>query len=178
MRYYQEIADKKGFVAFQFKKPKLIKPDVNYRIFYEHEYTKYSLAKYFGLKLNSKEMNSPQISATSFFIKKNNRNINFLEHWLKACGNLNLINNTKSILPNHKDFKSHRNDQSAFSLLCKIYKIHTFSVYDDFEVAYKNNLIYWGHLKNSPMQFRRKLIYFSLNKLKKRIFKLLKISND
>jgi hypothetical protein len=174
--YYQQIADKKGFVAFDFKNPKIKKLDINYPTLREYEYTKYNLAKYFGLKLNSKEMNSPHICATNFFIKKNNRNINFLKDWLRACSNLNLINNTKSTLQNHKDFKSHRNDQSAFSLLCKIYKMHTISVYDDFENAYKNNLIYWGHLKHSPMQHRRNLIYISLFKLKKKIIKLFNIS--
>jgi hypothetical protein len=167
--YYQQIAEKNGFVAFQFKRPKTKKKNIEYPIIYEREYTKYDLAKYLGLKLKSNEMNSPQIVSGNFFIKKNNRNINFLKDWLKICNRLNLIDNSKSILKNHNNFKAHRNDQSAFSLLCKKYKIKTFSVYDDFENAYKNNKGYWGHLKNSVMQHRRDLKYISFYKFKKKV---------
>jgi hypothetical protein len=169
---YQRIAEKEGFVAFDFSKPKLIDPALKYPIIHEYEHTKHDLAKYLNLKLSSKEMNSPHICATNFFIKKNNKNINFLKDWLNVCNNINLINNTKSVLKNHKNFKVHRNDQSAFSLLCKIYKMNILSVYDDFENAYKNNKIYWNHLQKSPIQHRRSLRYVSFYKLKNKILSI------
>ena len=166
---YQKIADKKGFLGFEFKKPKFANRNLTYPIVSEYEHTKHDLAKHLNIKLNSKEMNSPQICATNFFIKKNNKNIIFLKNWLNTCNNTNLIDNSKSILKNHKNFKAHRNDQSAFSLLCKIYKMNTISVYDDFENAYKNDKVYWKHLKYSPIQHRRNLKFISFYKLSRKI---------
>jgi hypothetical protein len=166
---YEKICNLKNSISFQFCQPNYKIDGLIYETLPEYKFTKHDLANYFNLSINSNHMKSPQICATSFFIKKNKKNIEFLKKWLKTFDNMKLIDNTASILNNHKEFISHRNDQSSFSILSKINNNFTMSVYDHFEYALMNNKPYWAHLEKSPMVHKRDLRFFSFYKIQKKI---------
>jgi hypothetical protein len=78
-----------------------------------------------------------------------------------------LIDNS---LDNFRDkFVSPRNDQSIFSILCKLNKIFTLSAYEGLEPLFFKNNIIWDYKKKIPIQYKRKLLYLNFNKIKKKI---------
>jgi hypothetical protein len=62
-----------------------------------------------------------QLIATSFLIKKNDKNIKIVNEWYDLCCNYHLVDDSPSISKNYEIFVEHRHDQSIFSLLRKIY---------------------------------------------------------
>ncbi len=66
-------------------------------------------------------MNSGQLIATSFILKKCNHTIDLVNKWYNFCCNYHLIDDTPSINKNHSNFKDHRHDQSIFSIIRKKY---------------------------------------------------------
>jgi hypothetical protein len=83
----------------------------------EKSWTKMDLINY----LNSYNMlNTKQIHATIFMIKKTHTSINIVKEWYDTSCNYNLIDDNNNNL-NEPEFKEHRHDQSVFSLLCKKY---------------------------------------------------------
>lgn len=167
LSYYEKICRKKDMVVFSYSEPKKKIKGLIYPSYTESHFTKANLIKFFKLKKNSKHLSSTQISATSFFIKKNLKNIKFIKTWIKVCRKNNLIDHTPSNILNHPKFIVHRNDQSIFSLLCKLNKIFKVSIYNDFEGAFKNGILYWDHLNKSPLLHKRDLLYLSFGRLKR-----------
>ena len=78
---------------------------------------------------------------------------------------------------NHKDFIENRHDQSVYSLLCKKYKLQSFSAFEC-DWAYLDNDRTWEHNKNSPILAKRDLEYSILkrffNRQKKNIRRLIR----
>lgn len=66
-------------------------------------------------------LNTKQIMATIFILKKTEKTINFIKEWYETSCNYHFIDDSISNLQNDPDFKEHRHDQSIFSLLCKKY---------------------------------------------------------
>jgi hypothetical protein len=62
-----------------------------------------------------------QLIATSFIIKKNDKNVQIVNQWYELACNYHLIDDTPSISKNYDIFVEHRHDQSIFSLLRKMY---------------------------------------------------------
>ena len=125
------------------------------------------LFDFFKIKKNDKILNTPQYSAGSFFIKKNKKNINFIKKWVKISKNRKLIDNSLNTFSDK--FVSPRNDQSIFSILCKLNKIFALSVYEGLEPLLLKKKVIWNYKKNVPVQFRRKLLYLGFYKIKKKI---------
>ena len=98
-----------------------------------------------------------------------------LKQWLKVFENMLLIDDSISVLKNHKNFIEHRHDQSVFSLLCKLNNIFSLSVYENCEWSLDNKGRNWDHLIESPIQARRDLKYVSFYAFKKKIKKFLNI---
>jgi hypothetical protein len=75
------------------------------------------------LELNNNNiLNSNQLMATSFILRKCNNTINLVNEWYKVMtSNYNLIDDSPSLLNNDISFIEHRHDQSVFSLLRKKY---------------------------------------------------------
>ena len=132
---------------------------INYPERQEYKYTKSDLLKYFNF-INSKEItDTPQFWAGSFFIKKNDFCIRFLEKWIEVFkNNFELINDSPSSKKNYSGFIENRHDQSVFSLLCKKNSILSVSAYES-DWAIKNNQRTWEHNKTNPFLAKRDLKY-------------------
>ncbi len=146
----------------------------------ERKYTKGDLLDYFGYYNNYPITEAPQYMAGCFFIKKNEQSINFLNEWLEIFDKrFDLVDDTPSRLNNLNGFIENRHDQSIFSLLCKKYKLNSFSAYEC-EWAYLNNKRTWEHNLGSPLLAKRDLKYNifkrflnrqkkNLNRIKKKV---------
>ena len=173
--FYQDMCDENNVLSFQYFDPAIKKLNFIYPNYLENQYTKADLMKYFNLDFNHTHMNTAQIWSGTFFIKKNSKNMEFLKQWLKVFENMLLIDDSISVLKNHKNFIEHRHDQSVFSLLCKLNNIFSLSVYANCEWSLDNKGRNWDHLIEAPIHARRDLKYVSFYAFKKKIKKLLDI---
>ena len=125
----------------------------------EIEYSKADLLKYFNVYNNKNVKESPQFWAGCFFIKKNKESINFINEWINVFETkYDLIDDTPSKTKNFTEFLENRHDQSVYSLLCKKYKLESFSAYEC-DWVYLNNKRTWEHNKLSPILAKRDLRY-------------------
>jgi hypothetical protein len=68
-----------------------------------------------------------QIAACSFLIKKTDRTVELVKKWRDVCyDHKNLIDDTESKIENDGTFSEHRHDQSILSILVKKMKIELF----------------------------------------------------
>ena len=144
----------------------------------EKEYTKGDLLHYFEVYDNKCIIETPQFWAGCFFLKKTETSINFLNEWIEVFEKrFDLIDDTESKTLNYKDFIENRHDQSVYSLLCKKYKLQSFSAFEC-DWAYLDNDRTWEHNKNSPILAKRDLEYSILkrffNRQKKNIKRLIR----
>ena len=159
LKKYINLCKKKNMITFQYKIPKSshFKNFSNYKYqrYFEYEYTKMDLFKY--LNITKKEIfNSEQIMSGIIFLKNNNYSLNILNKWEEILKYNHLINDAKSLIPNHNNFIEHRHDQSVFSLICKQKKVYTLSS-SECEWAEFRNKRTWEHLNNFPiLAFRDK----------------------
>ena len=125
----------------------------------EKAYTKGDLLDYFGYYSNENIIKSPQYWAGCIFIKKTDKSINFINQWLEVFDkNFDLIDDSISKINNYSDFVENRHDQSVYSLLCKRYKLKSFSAYEC-DWACLDNKRTWEHNKYSPILAKRDLKY-------------------
>ena len=134
----------------------------------ERKYTKGDLLEYFDFYNSTEVTHSPQFWAGCFFIKKTDTSINFLDEWLSIFDkNFKLIDDSPSIKKNLVGFEENRHDQSVYSLLCKKYKLKSFSAYEC-EWVYLNNERTWQHNKDCPILAKRDLKYSIFKRFLKR----------
>jgi hypothetical protein len=94
----------------------------------EKSWSKMSLVNY--LECNRKDyLESGQINATTFLLKKTPKIIHLVNEWLDVSSLEWTIDDTQSDVPNDSSFSDHRHDQSVFSLLRKKYSC--FSIEDE-----------------------------------------------
>ena len=72
---------------------------------------------------NEKELNAPQLFATTFTLRKCDHSVNIVKKWYETSCIYHNIDDTPSIQPNDPSFIDHRHDQSIFSLLRKKYGV-------------------------------------------------------
>jgi hypothetical protein len=70
-------------------------------------------------EVNEKMMNSGQLVGGIFVLRKCQNTNNLINEYYDLCQNYNLIDDSKSKLPNDPTFIAHRHDQSVFSILRK-----------------------------------------------------------
>jgi hypothetical protein len=145
----------------------------------ECAYTKGDLLKHFEVYDDYEITQSPQFWAGCFFIKKHEKSINFLNKWIEVFEDrFDLIDDTPSKVKNFPEFLENRHDQSVYSLLCKKYKLHSFSAFEC-DWVYLNGKRSWEHNKFSPILAKRDLRYNILkrfiNRQKKTYRRLKKI---
>jgi hypothetical protein len=87
---------------------------------YEKTWTKMDLINYLNL-FDDKFLNSKQLVAGIFILRKCDTTIKLTTEWYKTMCNYNLIDDSPSILNNDITFIENRHDQSVFSLLRKKY---------------------------------------------------------
>ena len=73
-------------------------------------------------------------------------------------------NDSFSKIKNYSDFVENRHDQSVYSLLCKRYKLKSFSAYEC-DWACLDNKRTWEHNKYSPILAKRDLKYSIFRRL-------------
>ena len=149
-------------------------------------YTKGDLLKHFDVYNNDEVTQSPQFWAGCFFIKKHEKSINFINEWIEVFQKrFDLIDDTPSKIKNYSEFIENRHDQSVYSILCKKYKLKSFSAFEC-DWVYLNNERSWQHNKLSPILAKRDLRYGifkrfinrqkkTYRRLKKKILKRFKI---
>lgn len=112
----------------------------------EKNWSKGDLLNYFNVYDKKNITHTPQLQAGVILIKKCIEAEIFLLNWISVCDkNYRLIDDSESLIPNHDGFISHRHDQSAFSILCKINGCITIPNSD----IYRNNT--WSDMKNYPI---------------------------
>jgi len=84
---------------------------------FEYQWNKSDLFDLIGSSTD--DINSGQIHATTFFIRKCEKTINIINEWYNISCNYHMISDSPSIIPNHPQFRDHRHDQSILSLLLK-----------------------------------------------------------
>lgn len=70
---------------------------------------------------SKKYINTPQILATFFILRKSDEAIEFINSWQDNVNDNRILSDDCNVLgkPNYKEFIEHRHDQSVLSLLCK-----------------------------------------------------------
>lgn len=161
--YFERVSQTpSGIVGFQFTPlsfPITIKGHEVYD-FLEFQWTKGDLFDYFAVRQNNDIVNTEQISATTFFIKKNPNTMAFATNWLNTVyDDFSLLDDTPSRSINFPGFIEHRRDQSIWSILCKMNGVETISA-EEIEGFYhkslsSSNADCWGKMNKYPIQARR-----------------------
>ena len=155
LKEYINISEKEGILGFQYKIPNFkLEKKLKFQVYFEKQYTKSDLFKFFNIELSSPIANSEQIWSGTMFFKNDLKTKSFLKKWLEICEENHLIDDSASVNKNHKDFIEHRHDQSIFSILCKMNDVFLLSV-SECEWAEDENGRYWDHLKNFPILAKR-----------------------
>lgn len=96
----------------------------------ERQWTKNDIFRHFGVENNPKFTESSHICATLIFMKKSAKTIQIITEWLDIFKNhWNLVDDSPSQTPNHKDFRENRHDQSIWSMINKKYGLKNFDDY-------------------------------------------------
>jgi hypothetical protein len=90
----------------------------------EKHWTKLSVARLMGCEA-AEIMDSGQIMAGIFGLKKNKYMVELIQEWLDICSMEWTIDDSVQSVANDPEFKEHRHDQSVFSLLRKREKFCT-----------------------------------------------------
>jgi hypothetical protein len=83
----------------------------------ERTHTKRDLLVF--LNIDETVLGTVQFASGVLIIKKNNFTIKFIDDWCMLCNIDHFINEDVSFYPEHKEFVSHKNDQSILSCLAK-----------------------------------------------------------
>lgn len=118
----------------------------------EKNWTKMSLVNFLGC-CDSKYLDTGQINATVFLLKKTKENVELINEWFHICSLEWTIDDTPSDLMNDLSFCEHRHDQSVFSLLRK--KRECFTIVDE---TYPTNTHDWFDplVRNVPILATRR----------------------
>ena len=151
---------KKWLLPFQYKIEDI---NLDKNFYYprreEYKFTKSDLLNYYGCLNNKSILETPQYWAGTFFIKKTDTSIKFINEWLNIfLERFDLVDDTPSKIKNHKNFIENRHDQSVFSILCKKNNLESLSAYEC-DWVMLNHKRTWEHNLNSPILAKRDLEY-------------------
>lgn len=88
----------------------------------EGDFTKKEAFELLNLSMDEFK-NSRQFQASFMAFRKSDRSVKFVEEWLKACCDMNIISPNVNFGEQIATFQEHRMDQSCFSLMCKKYHV-------------------------------------------------------
>lgn len=90
----------------------------------ESKWTKGDVFKHFDCLDDKNIYNTRQFTANRIIIRKNENSMNTIKLWWDTAKKYsNLFDDSKSTVPNFKNFRENRHDQSVWSLICKINKV-------------------------------------------------------
>jgi hypothetical protein len=97
----------------------------------ERKLTKGDLLDYFNVRHNQEIVDTPQIGATTMFIKKTPLSMCLVTIWIRTfSNNFNLIDDTISASHNLEGFLEHKHDQSIWSILTKLNNVDIVSYFE------------------------------------------------
>lgn len=117
-----------------------------YGPYLERQWTRMDLYDYINKTYNKDNIdifeNAVQCGAGILVLCKNNKSQEFVDIWNDIMSNhFHLCTDEPSSIPNHKEFRENRHDQSVFSMLSKIYKIETIETKDGILNKYTSPII-------------------------------------
>lgn len=120
----------------------------------EKNWSKMNLVNYMNCN-EEKYLETGQLMATTFGLKKTKFNVDLIEEWLRICSLEWTIDDCQSDYPNDPSFNEHRHDQSVFSLLRKRENFYT--ILDE---TYPTKTHNWNDpfVKNVPILATRRRI--------------------
>jgi hypothetical protein len=158
--YFQMAEDAEGgFLGFENKPPSgplhydgRALPDNS-----EYLLTKGDLLDWFEVRQRPEISRTQQVGATTFMIRKCKESTAFVEEWNSTFeGRLHLIDDTPSKSPNEEGFIQHRWDQSILSILAKLHRVPTVSVfecwYPSVQDCWQPD---WDYIKEYPILMKR-----------------------
>jgi hypothetical protein len=87
----------------------------------EKMWSKGDALKYHNVYDNDTILNEGQYEANRILLIKNEITMEIINKWWKTAKNQpELFDDSKSIIPNKKEFKENRHDQTNLSILCKL----------------------------------------------------------
>ena len=153
---YVSMTEKYNMTVFEYGDPPVQFNNYNYKFqkYMEYQFTKADVLEYFNLTSDSKMFNSPQIWGGTFFLKKSNFSLSFLNQWELANKNTQLLDDSPSVNKNHKEFLGMRGCQSIFSLICKLNNVNKLSA-TECDWAENDRKRIWSHLNSYPILAKR-----------------------
>lgn len=126
----------------------------------EYEWTRGDLYNYVNQTYNKKGLNifdnTLQCGATSIILCKNKKSVDFINQWYDIMTNhFHLCTDEPSSLPNHPKFIENRHDQSALSLLTKIYGINYVESINGGVSDKTNSPIYAARIRNDKKTWKK-----------------------
>ncbi len=163
LKEYIDECNTHSCMGFQYREPdEKLQGDINakYQKYFEYNYTKMEVFKYFNINKSNNIYNSEVVWAGGFLLKKNKTTNNFVDDWIKAS-TIQLLKTEYKSKKNPKLIQS-SHDQSIFSILFKKYKFKSLCASKETEwiLTYdddNNPKKYWDHLSCKPIQARRRL---------------------
>lgn len=129
--------------------------DLPETIYYEYEWTKGDILKYFDVYDNPFYTQTTQIEAGVIFFRKCKSSMQFIKEWQQVfIDDFSLVTDKPSVTPNLSGFKENRHDQSIYSILAKKYGISEISTNEIFQRD-------WSLLENYPIWAMRDKAYSS-----------------
>lgn len=146
----------------------------------ERQYTKSDLFDAMNVLGDKNIVDTNQIWAGSFFIRKCKYNKPFVDSFFNICNNnFPLITDKPSLIPNSKDFICHRHDQSVFSVLVKSYSPILISA--DETYPFNND---WKSMNGFPILAKRAKVMSKIGRIvhllgtpKRKIIRILEENN-
>lgn len=90
----------------------------------ESTWTKSDVFDHFGVLTREEIYNTQQISANRFVIRKCDKSVELVKMWWDTAGKYpHLFSDQKSKIPNFKNFRQNRHDQSNWSVICKKHNV-------------------------------------------------------
>jgi len=155
LKDYISLSNKNNILGFKYIVPTKSNYDnFKYQEYFEYQYTKGDVLKYFKIDMNSDIVKSQQFWSGVIFFKNNDFTRNFVYQWSEACKKNYLIDDSESSSVNHKNFKEHRHDQSIFSIIAKLNNIFYLSASECEWAEHKNDKT-WDHLRENPILAKR-----------------------
>ncbi|MFM7236220.1 MAG: hypothetical protein ACKOYK_05530 [Cyanobium sp.] len=123
----------------------------------EYLLTKGDLLDWFHVRNRPEICRSQQIGATTFIVRKCKESTNLIDEWNNVFDQRqNLIDDSPSISPNEDGFICHRFDQSILSILAKLHRVQTVSVFECWYPSVDNCWVPdWDYLKDYPIWMKR-----------------------
>tara|TARA_B100001964_G_C14228566_1_gene598901 strand:- start:88 stop:963 length:876 start_codon:yes stop_codon:yes gene_type:complete len=162
LKEYIDILEKEptGFLGFQYKNldSKYIKKKFTFPNYFENQYTKSDLIKYFELEHDDPIVKSPQVWGGSFFVRKCKKSLQMMEeHYEITKNRFDLIDDDekKFLEKSVPEFIQHRHSQSVLSIIVKKAGSTLLSAYEsEWAIDEKGKRTY-EHLENFPIIAKR-----------------------